>query len=404
MRPFTSTISFDEALRRVLGAAQPIERVEELALAGADGRVAAADIHATVDVPAFDRSAMDGYAVVAADTTGAGADRPRELVCVGRVFTGQISPRPVGPGQCIEIATGAPLPAGADAVVMVEETETGIDGSIRIMRAAKPRQNVGARAADFAEGDRIIRGGQLLTPARLGALSATGLTCVSVYAKPRVGLISTGDEVVDPGEPLAPGQVYNVNRITMQAVVRRHGGEAIVLPTAGDSLEALGEVLDARGRCDVLVFSGGSSVGERDLVLDVLRDRGQVEFHGIAVKPGKPTAFGHIGPTPVFGMPGNPTACLSNAYLLLAPFLRRLARLPEWRPHVVDAPLARRIVSTTGRHQFYTVRVIDGLVEPAFKASGDITSMANADGYVEIPARTDVVEAGTVMTVKLFEF
>jgi molybdopterin biosynthesis enzyme len=152
----------------------------------------------------------------------------------------------------------------------------------------------------------------------------------------------------------------------------------------------------------VIVFSGGSSVGERDLILDVLQQRGEVLFHGIAVKPGKPTAFGRIGATPVLGMPGYPTSCLSNAYMLLVPFLRKIARLPDWRPTTVSLPLARRIVSTTGRHQFYTVRAVDGRAEPAFKASGDITSMANADGYIEIPAQTDIVEAGTVVTVKLF--
>ena len=150
------------------------------------------------------------------------------------------------------------------------------------------------------------------------------------------------------------------------------------------------------------MFSGGSSVGERDLILDVLRQRGVVRFHGIAVKPGKPTVFGAIGDTPVFGMPGYPTSCLSNAYLLLVPFLRKVARLPEWAPRSVEASLSRRIVSTTGRHQFYTVRLVDGRAEPAFKASGDITSMAHADGYIEIGAQTDVVEAGTTVTVRLF--
>jgi len=151
------------------------------------------------------------------------------------------------------------------------------------------------------------------------------------------------------------------------------------------------------------VLSGGSSVGERDLILDVLRERGTVLFHGIAVKPGKPTAFGSIGDTPVFGMPGYPTSCLSNGYMLLLPFLRKMARLPPWTPRTVDARLARRVTSASGRHQFYTVRIVNGMAEPAFKASGDITSMANADGYFEIAAGVDSVEAGTRVTVTLFE-
>jgi molybdopterin biosynthesis enzyme len=171
--------------------------------------------------------------------------------------------------------------------------------------------------------------------------------------------------------------------------------------TAGDSLPELTAAMEAAGE-DIVVFSGGSSVGERDLILDALRQAGEVIFHGIAVKPGKPMVFGKAGRTPVLGMPGYPTSCLSNAYLLLVPLLRRMARLPEYHPRSVRLPLARRIVSTTGRHQFYTVRIDAGTAVPAFKASGDITSMAHADGYFEIPAQTDLVEAGELVDVKLF--
>jgi molybdopterin biosynthesis enzyme len=153
---------------------------------------------------------------------------------------------------------------------------------------------------------------------------------------------------------------------------------------------------------DVVVFSGGSSVGERDLMIDLLSAHGEILFHGVAVKPGKPTVFGRVNGKPIFGMPGNPTSCLSNGYMLLVPMIRKMARLPEYRPHVVRVPLARRIMSTTGRHQFYTVRLADGAAVPAFKGSGDITSMANADGYLEIPAQTDIVEAGELVDVKLF--
>jgi len=175
-----------------------------------------------------------------------------------------------------------------------------------------------------------------------------------------------------------------------------------VLPTAMDTIESLTAAVTSAQDADVLVFSGGSSVGERDLIMDVLQRSGEVIFHGIAVKPGKPTVFGRIGPIPVLGMPGYPTSCLSNAYLLLIPILRRLARLPEHRPQIVRLPLARRVVSTTGRHQFYTVKISDGTAVPAFKASGDITSMSQADGYIEIPAQTDIVEAGELVDVRLF--
>jgi molybdopterin molybdotransferase len=271
-----------------------------------------------------------------------------------------------------------------------------------VLAAAAPGQNIGRRAADVAAGHTVVAAGDVLTPSRIGALAGTGADAVDVYRRPRVAIVSTGNEIAEPGAPIAAGQVYNINRFTLSAVVTRHGGIAVPLSPAADTIEDLVAKADAARAHDVLVFSGGSSVGDRDLVLDVLQRHGEVIFHGVAVKPGKPTAFGRIGRTPVLGMPGYPTSCLSNAYMLLVPFLRKMARLPEWQPRQLSLPLSRRVTSTPDRHQFYTVRVVDGRAEPAFKASGDITSMANADGYIEIPAGTDVVEAGTVVTVKLF--
>src|SRR5580765_773954 len=358
MRPIAHTITYDHALKLVLDAAAPIARTERVVLADADGRVAARDITAVMDVPPFDRAAMDGYAVMAADTTGAGLAHPARLTCVDRVFTGQVPTRRLNAGECIEVATGAPMPAGADAVVMVEET--ALDGDrIGIRTAVAPRQHVGRRGADISAGQVVISAGDLLSPARVGAVAAAGVVELEVYARPTVALVSTGNEIVEPGTALAPGQIYDINRFTLAAIVRRHGGVASPLPIAGDSLSELSAALDAAIGHDIIVFSGGSSVGERDLILDVIRQRGTVHFHGIAVKPGKPTAFGSINGTPVFGMPGYPTSCLSNGYLLLVPFLRRVARLPAWTPRTIDAPLSRRVVSASGRHQFYTVRIVD---------------------------------------------
>lgn len=401
MRPITETLLFDDAMQIVMAEAAPIERIERVSLIEADGRVAARDVAAAMDVPPFDRAAMDGYAVVAEDTFGAGTHAPQTLVCVDDVFTGQVPSRAVGRGECVQIATGAPMPAGADAVVMVEET--GRDGDrVRVFTPVYPRQNVGRRGADISVGQVIVGAGHVLNPSRVGALAATGIDAVEVYARPSVAILSTGNEIALPGQPLGAGQIYDINRFTLETILRRHGAVATALPVAADAIDELSRALDTACAHDVVVFSGGSSVGERDLILDVIKRRGELRFHGIAVKPGKPTTFGRVDGKPVFGMPGYPTSCLSNAYMLLVPFVRRMARLPEWDPPAVELPLARRIVSTTGRHQFYTVRIVDGRAEPAFKASGDITSMAHADGYIEIPAQTDVVEAGTVVRVKLF--
>jgi molybdenum cofactor synthesis domain-containing protein len=402
MRPIRDTIPLDEALALVMESATPIPRVESVPLTDADRRVLARDLIAATAVPPFDRAAMDGYAVVAEDTFGSGKFEPTLLRCVAKVLTGSVPTTPVAQGECVEIATGAPMPAGANAVVMVEETERADENQVRVLTPVYPGQNVGRRGADIREGQTVLNAGAALNPSAVGAIAALGLAAVEVYARPTIALLSTGNEIVEPGTPLAPGQIYDINRFTLSAVVRRHGGVPLPLPLAADTVSDLNNAIDAALDADLIVFSGGSSVGERDLILDVLHERGEVVFHGIAVKPGKPTVFGRIDGKPFLGMPGYPTSCLSNAYMVLIPMLRRMSRLPEHQPRTIALPLARRIVSTTGRHQFYTVRIAEGAAHPAFKASGDITSMANADGYIEIPAQTDIVEAGELVTVKLF--
>ena len=401
MRPIRETITLDEAIRLIDAAAQPIDRVERLDIREADGRVLAADVLSTVDVPPFSRAAMDGYAVIAEDTFGAGQFEPKRLACIEQVYTGQVPTKAISRGECIEIATGAPMPGGADAVVMVEETEKEDEGHVRMFSPVYPHQNVGGQGADITAGQVVLQRGDVLNPSRIGALAAIGVLEVDVFERPRVAILSTGNEIVDPGQPLAPGQIYDINKFTLAAIINEHGGIPVPYPTAPDTLEALDRALDTCTREDLIIFSGGSSVGERDLILDAVARRGEIVFHGIAVKPGKPTLFGVIAGKPVLGMPGYPTSCLSNSYMLLVPALRRMARLPAAHLRTVLLPLGQRIVSTTGRHQFYTVRIVEGVAMPAFKASGDITSMSQADGYIEIPAQTDLVEKGEMVEVKL---
>jgi molybdenum cofactor synthesis domain-containing protein len=402
MRPIRETVPLDEAIRLIAGATAPIERTERLDIREADGRVLAADVVSAADVPPFSRAAMDGYAVIAEDTFGAGQFHPKALACVEKVYTGEVPAKAVARGECTEIATGAPMPGGADAVVMVEETEKDELGRVRVFSPVYPGQNVGGRGADIVAGQTVLRAGDVLNPSRIGALAAIGVLDVAVYARPRVAILSTGNEIVDPGRPLAPGQIYDINKFTLGAIIAAHGGVPVPHATAPDTHEALDQALDACAREDLIIFSGGSSVGERDLILDAVARRGEVIFHGIAVKPGKPTLFGVISGKPVLGMPGYPTSCLSNSYMLLVPALRRMARLPPAHIRTITLPLGQRIVSTTGRHQFYTVRIADGTAMPAFKASGDITSMSQADGYIEIPAHTDIVEKGERVEVRLF--
>ena len=402
MRPFASIIPIDEARRRLAAGVRPIARVEQVPLAQGAGRVASADVAATLYVPPFSRSAMDGYAVVAADTAAASPATPVRLRIVDRIFTGRTPSQAVAAGTCAEIATGAPLPDGADAVVMVEETARDGDGHVALLAAATAGQNIGRRGADISPGDRVVRTGDLLNPSRIGALAAVGHEAVEVFARPRVAILSTGNEVIEPGQPLGGGQIYDVNRFTLGAVISAHGCLAEPHRPAQDTIEALERALDGCAGADVIIFSGGSSVGERDLVVDLVARRGTMVFHGIAVKPGKPTVFAVVDSVPFFGMPGNPTSCLSNAYILLVPFIRATARLPLYAPRIVRAPLGQRIVSQAGRHQFYTVRLRDGAAFPAFKGSGDITSLSQADGYIEIPSDQSTIDAQTLVDVTLF--
>ena len=391
MKPIKETIPLEEARQLIADACRQIDRTERVRLVDANGRVAAADVESTRDVPPFSRAGMDGFAVRAEDTFGANRYEPKSLRVIDKVYTGQVPAKSLRPGTAIEIATGAPMPQGADAVVMVEETERAGE-DVRVLTPVYPRQNVGKQGADIVVGQIVITRGQVLNPSRIGALAALGVGDVDVFAKPSVAILSTGNEIADPGSELQPGQIYDINKFTLSTIIQEHGGIPMPFATAQDTIEALEGAIDACSACDVLVFSGGSSVGERDLILDVIGRKGEIVFHGIAVKPGKPTVFGTINGKPMFGMPGYPTSCLSNAYLLLVPALRAMARLAPRHTATVTLPLGQRIVSTTGRHQFYTVRIVDGQAMPAFKASGDITSMSQADGYIEIPAQTDIVE------------
>jgi molybdopterin molybdotransferase len=411
MKPIRETISLEDARQLIAAACTPIERTERLRLVDANGRAAAADVLSTRDVPPFARAGMDGYAVRAEDTFGASRYEPKTLRVIDKVYTGEVPTRTVDAGTAIEIATGAPLPQGADAVVMVEETEK-VDSdlgagalakaAVRVLTPVYPRQNVGRQGADIVVGQTVIKRGDVLNPSRIGALAALGVGDVEVYAKPSVAILSTGNEIVDPGQELKPGQIYDINKFTLSTIIAEHGGIPMPFATAQDTIDALERAIDACAACDVLVFSGGSSVGERDLILDVIARKGEIVFHGIAVKPGKPTVFGTVNGRPMFGMPGYPTSCLSNAYMLLVPALRAMARLAPRHTSTLTLPVGQRIVSTTGRHQFYTVKIVDGLAMPAFKASGDITSMSQADGYIEIPAQTDILEKGEQVEVKLF--
>jgi len=244
MRPFGKTIALEEARAIIEHALQPIDRTEVLPLQQANGRVLAQDVVSTVDVPPFSRAAMDGYAVRAEDTAGASRTTARTLRRIETIYTGQVPQKRVGQGECAEIATGAPMPDGADAVVMVEETDIDDRGAVSIFVEATPRQNIGRQGADIQKGQHVLQPGTLLNASRLGSIAALGLTEITVYEKPRVAILSTGNEIVDPGQPLAPGQIYDINRVTVSGVVTDNGGIPIPYRTAADTIDDLSRAVE----------------------------------------------------------------------------------------------------------------------------------------------------------------
>ncbi len=400
-RPDRRLISVEEARAVLAVHGEPISRIERVMLEDADQRVVARDLIAMHDVPPFARSMMDGFAVQAADTAGASRERPVRLRLAGAVFSGHAAESAVVPGTCTLIATGAPVPAGADAVVIVESTARE-DDEVLVFQAAAPRQHIARAGGDLVAGELALADGTALSPARLGVAAALGLTELDVYARPSVAILSTGDEIVEPGRTLGPAQIFDSNTTSLASAVRLHGGDPVVAPRVGDDPAALRQAFERCLDADLVLFSGGTSVGERDYLLDIIASTGAVHFEGLLLKPGKPTVFATVAGRPVFGMPGNPVSCLTNMYLLVAPLLRRIARLPDAIQRTVLARLADDVESPAGRHQIYPVSLDGSQAVPVFKGSGEITSLARADGYFEIAADIARVTAGTVVEVKLF--
>ncbi|MDP2920062.1 MAG: molybdopterin-binding protein [Dehalococcoidia bacterium] len=401
MRPFRALLSYAEAQAVIDKHIVPITRTETVPLDDAVGRVLADDFIATMDVPPFDRAAMDGYAVRARDTFGAGQFKPKVLDITGEAHAGGKATARVSAGKCLLISTGAMMPSGADAVVMVEDTEREGD-TVKIFKAVVPGANIGKRGEDIVASSTILKSGTFLDAGKIGVLASQGLTGVMVYEKPNVAVLPTGEEVVPGGKKLKPGQLYDINSHTISAVVSTNGGKPVRVGIAGDTIESLKKTIQEALKNDIVVLSGGSSVGTRDLLVDVIEGWGQVLFHGIQVKPGKPTIFALVEGKPLMGMPGYPTSCLINAYHFLLPAVRKMARLPPRTGEKVQAKLSRRVPGSTGRRQFLTVKIVGDEAVPVYKESGAITSIAAADGYIEMAENIDLLEKGDPVTVTLF--
>jgi len=402
MEPFKKLVSYEEAIKIVLDNVRAVEKVEIVGLADSHDRVLARDLVAENPVPPFARAAMDGYAVKAEDTYGSSMFKPKTVKLIGAIYPGEPFAAEVKHGECIQIATGCPIPRGADAVVMVEFTKE--EGEhIQVQRPVYPGSNIAPKGEDIESGALVLDKGTHLTPSKVGVLAALGLTAVEVYERPKVSILSTGKEVKEVGSQLKEGEVYDINTYTLFSIAKANGATPFRFNIVPDSEIELRTAIQHAMENDLVILSGGSSVGTRDLLYRVVEDLGSVIFHGVQVKPGKPTLFGLIEGKPIFGMPGYPTSCLSNAYMFLVPALRKMARLPQKDSRTIKVPMGHRFVSSSGRVQFLTVKIRDGKAYQAFKESGAITSMSGADGYILVPLSVDVLEEGEEVTVTFLE-
>ena len=400
MKPFKELMPREEAVKIILEKVKPVTETEKIPIQESIGRVLAVDVVAGFDVPPFDRASMDGYAVKAADTINASESTPIKLKLIGAQHTGGIYEGTVGHGECLEIATGSPMPDGADAVVMVEYTELDED-LVVIKRGVKPQDNMAPAGEDMIKGTKVLSVGTTVTPGVLGALAALGYIEIEVYVKPKIAIYSSGPEIAPQGTPLKPGQIYDINSFTLASVIEMNGGEAFKRGIMEDTMESIKKSLKDAQNYDLGVFSGGSSVGVKDLFGEAIEEMGEVYFHGVKTKPGKPTLFGKVNDTLIFGMPGYPTSCLNNSYVYLLPALRKMARLEPKHWVRVMVPMGEGFESKGDREQFITVELREGKAYRVFKQSGDITSMTHADGFIILPIGYTRIEADEVVEVTL---
>jgi molybdopterin molybdotransferase len=374
------------------------------------GRVLAEDLRSPGSLPTFRRSTMDGFAVRAADTFGAGEALPAYLTVVDEVLMGRPAERDPRTGEAVRIATGGMLPDGADAVVMVENTQDVDDTTIEVLRPVAPGENVIQIGEDVAPGELLLAAGRSLRPQDVGGLMAVGIVDIAVARRLRVGIISGGDEIVAPDQEPSPGQIRDVNSYSIAALVERAGHTSVRMGIVPDVYEDLERAARAGlEQVDVLILSAGSSVSTRDMTAQVIGALGApgVLVHGVSLKPGKPTILAMVGEKPVFGLPGNPVSCMVTFDLFVAPTLHKLAgRTDREHRQSVAARLTRNVASAPGREDYFQVRLAgrpDGIwAEPVFGKSNLIYTLVKADGMVRIELDQSGLSEGAWVQVILF--
>ena len=403
---------FDEAKKVITENLKP-EALgeEEISLLEAYDRVLRENVVSALDIPPFNRSTVDGYAVKAEDTFGAEENQPAKLTARGTVSVGEPPKIAISKGEAAEIVTGAPIPEGADAVVMVEDTDRE-GAELCVYRAVTKDENVMKRGTDIKKGEIVLKAGQVLGASEIGVLAALGLTKVKVFKVPVVAVLSTGGEVTEPGKDLPAGKIYDINAYSLSTAVRESGGKPVYLGVVPDDKVELRQALEhALTAADMVMTSGGVSVGPRDLTPQIVASLGEpgMLVCGIAVKPGKPTTVALIGKKPVFSLPGHPTSALLLFHLLARPVIQLMSGRPATEVKMVKALAATRMFSAKGRRTFVMVklkrekanRLVAEPVETG--ASGAITTLAKADGFVEIPENQQFIDTDEEITVSLLK-
>ena len=398
-----NVVSMEEAIRITQTEFSAYEIAsEKLDICNCLGRVLAEDIISNENIPPFNRSTVDGYAVLSSDTFGAGESIPSMLSLTGEILMGEEAKDTVSSGECIKISTGGMLPKGADSVVMVEHTEQMIDGTCLLYKAVSPFQNVTKKGDDVKIGQKVINKGTKITSKHIGILCALGITEVECVKKIKVGIISSGDEIVPVEESVPLGKIRDINSHFLASLIKENGYDAKEYGIVRDDFDELYCTLQkATDECDAVLISGGSSAGAKDMTAAVIDKNGEVFFHGIAVKPGKPTIFGKVKGKAVFGLPGHPAA----AYLITKTVVMNLLRFcskQENKPLTVSAEITESISSNHGREELVPVILKGSKAHPLFFKSGLVSLLSSADGFVVIPRNREGLFKDEKVTVYLF--
>jgi len=393
--------TYEEAIEKINDFLSFNPKKENVALVDCLGRVTAEDIISPIDVPDFPKSQMDGYAVRSEDTFTASESSPVKLRIVEKIDAGSYPKLSIERGLCSYVATGAPVPSGADSVVMIENTQLE-DGMIAITRGLAPGENVMKKGFDIKKGNQALLKNIIITPRIVGLLSGLGIRDVTVYKKPKIGIFSTGNEIILPGEPLEYGKTYDVNSFYISSKLKKIGCDTLLLGIARDTKDDIFSKLNEAKDCDVIILSAGASKGERDFVEEAIKSFGELIIHGISIKPGKPTLVGLKEEKLIFGLPGHPTSSFVIFNVLVMPFIYRMLGL-EKKLEIKKFVSGERIYSTRGRKDFLPVMIDGNRVSSVFRGSGAISSFLKAEGVAIISETREFVDKGEELEVILLE-